>query len=288
MTVLVLGATGTIGRHLAQFLADRGVSTRLATRTPHLLRDAPRGAEAVGFNFDRPETHEPALAGVERAFLLLRTGEPRRLEVGRSLLGSMKAAGVRHVVLLTGYGVDAHETSPMRRLELSLETSGMAHTHLRPSYFMQNFCVGALREGIVKRDEIAVAAGDAAISFIDARDIAAVAAEALSSNAHENRAYDLTGGAAVTHADIARTIGVAAGRAIGYRARTDAEARIELAAAGLPSQAIDTRLMFLAQARTGAFARTTSVVAEVTGRPPRTFDAFAQDHAHLFQAEIAR
>lgn len=89
----------------------------------------------------------------------------------------------------------------MRRVELDLESSGMAFTHVRPNYFFQNFCSVPMRRDILERGEIAVAAGDAGISFVDARHIAAVVAEALSSPGHENRTYAVTGGAGVTHVE---------------------------------------------------------------------------------------
>jgi uncharacterized protein YbjT (DUF2867 family) len=164
----------------------------------------------------------------------------------------------------------------------------MAFTHVRPSYFLQNFCSGPLRAGIALRDEIAVAAGDAAISFVDARDIAAVAAEALSSPRHESRAYAVTGGAAVTHAEIAEAIAEARGRPVTYRALSEDEARRALAADGLPPERIAQRLGFLAVARTGALSAVSPDVEAVLGRAPISLRAFARDHAALWRKEVPR
>jgi uncharacterized protein YbjT (DUF2867 family) len=288
MTVLILGATGTVGRHIVKLLAQRDVSVVIATRHPQALRELPEGARAVMFDFDQPATFAPALEGVERAFLMLRTGEERRYEVASALLAAMKHANVRHVVDMTGVGVEANDASPMRRVELALEHSGMAFTHLRPSYFMQNFCSGILRASIVERDEIAVAAGEASISFVDARDIAAVAAAALTSCEHENRAYAVTGGAGVTHAEIARAIGAAIGRPITYRPLSDDEARRALREAGMSPAAIEQRLGFLALARSGAFSRVSADVEKVLGRTPISLFTFAHEHAASWRKEAAQ
>jgi len=287
MELLVIGATGTVGRHMVPLLARRGASVLVATRHPSAVRELPANARAVEFDFDRPATFAQAAQGVERAFLMLRTGEAHRYEVAQGMIAALEDAGVRHVVEMTGFGVEEDDTSPMRRVELSLEHSGMAFTHIRPNYFLQNLCSGPLRAGIVDRDEIAIAAGDARISFVDARDVAAMAVEALSSRGHEGRAYSVTGGLAVTYAEIARAIGAAIGRPVTYRALSEDEARRVLTDAGMPPPAIEQRLGFLELARRGAFSRVSPDVEKILGRAPIPLEAFALDHAASWRKEAA-
>jgi uncharacterized protein YbjT (DUF2867 family) len=180
-------------------------------------------------------------------------------------------------------GVEARAEFPLRKLELHLERSGMAFTHVRPNYFLQNFCSGPLLDGIRARGEISVPMGDGAVSFVDVRDISAVVVEALVDDAHRNAAYTVTGAEAVTHHDIAAAISDATGRRVRYRSGSEAEERAALAAAGASPERIERRLGFLALARGGALSTLSTDVAKVLGREPITLRAFARDHAATFR-----
>jgi uncharacterized protein YbjT (DUF2867 family) len=284
MEILVIGAAGTVGRHLTSILARRGAAVRAATRNPQSLADLGAVARVVEFDFDRSLTFAAALDGVDRAFLMARPGDPRPDVTAAPLVAAMRRAGVRHVVHMTGMGVDRREDLPLGRLERAIEGSGMAFTHLRPNYFLQNLAAAPLVDGIRERGEIALAAGDARIAFVDARDIAAVAAEALVTEAPRDAAYTLTGGEAVSYDDVARAIAAAARRPVRYTARTDGAARAALAAAGLSPELIERRLGFLALARSGALATPSPDVARVLGRPPISLAEFARDHAAAWVA----
>lgn len=287
MEVLVIGAAGTVGRHLTSILARRGLAVRAATRNPRGLADLGAVARVVELDFDRPPTFAAALDGVERAFLMARPGDLRPDETAAPLLAAMRRAGVRHVVHMTGMGVDRREDLPLGRLERALEGSGMAFTHLRPNYFLQNFVTAPLVDGIRERGEIALAAGDARIAFVDVRDIAAVAAEAIVTEAHRGVAYTLTGGEAVGYEDVARAIATATRRPVLYTALTEGYVRDALAAAGLSPELIERRLGFLALARTGAFATPSPDVARVLGRPPSSLAEFVRDHAAAWMGGAA-
>lgn len=279
MDILVVGAGGTVGRHLTSLLAGRGAAVRAATRKPHRRADLAETARVVELDFDRPETFDAALSGVERAFLMARPGDARPDVTAAPLVAAMQRAGVRHVVHMTGMGVDRREDLPLGRLERAIERSGMAFTHLRPNYFLQNLCAAPLVEGIRDRGEIALAAGDARITFVDARDIAAVAAEALVTEAHRGAAYTLTGGEAVSYEDVARALAAVTRRPVRYAALTEDEARVALAASGRSPEQIERSLGLLALARSGALSVVSPDVARILGRPPATLAAFARDHA---------
>src|SRR5438132_8027723 len=128
----------------------------------------------------------------------------------------MKRQGVRHVVNLTAMGVEMLEGMALRKVERYLEDSGIGFTHLRPNFFMQVFSGGPLLTDIRSTGAIHVPAADARISYIDARDIAAVAAAALSEAGHVGRAYNLTGGQALDHHEVVHAISESAGRAVRY------------------------------------------------------------------------
>ncbi|MFO0660629.1 MAG: NmrA family NAD(P)-binding protein [Polyangiaceae bacterium] len=271
MNIAVIGGTGTVGRRLVAWLTESGHRVRALGRS-------------TGFDLDQPTTWGRAFDGAERAFYITRHGEADPERLGSAIFEAMRASGVRGVVNLTGFGVDKNPDSPMRRLELALEKSGLAFTHLRPSYFMQNFCTGRALRDIQERGQIAMAAGDAHFSYIDARDIAAVAGVALTTGAHTGEALNLTGGKSVTHGEIAEILSQATGRTIRYHALSDEEERERCVAEGLPAARIETRLAFLAVARTGAFARVWNDVHLVLRRPPISFESFAHDHAKRWKA----
>lgn len=274
MHVLVLGGTGTVGRPLVAQLRERGASLRVASREP----SGPHGAL---FRWDEPTTWRAAVDGITAAFVMTPPGVARVDERMAALAPVLAAARLDRVVHLSGFGVE-HTTSPMRRAELALDRAGLAVTHLRPNYFMQNFAVGALVEGLRTRSEIAAPAGSSAISFVDARDIADVACEALCRDV--GPALTLTGPAALSHGELAATLARVLDRPIAYRAETADEARRSLAAAGLAEDRIEARIGFLALAQRGALADVTEDLPRVLGRAAHTWERFALDHASTWMS----
>ena len=122
-------------------------------------------------------------------------------------------------------------------------------------------------------------AGDAALSFIDVNDIADVAVEALLGSRHHRKAYALTGGESLSHAEVAACISQATKRPVEYVALDEEQARQEIIGAGLPAALADRLTSFYRIVRTGAGAAVSLAVQEVLGRPPRTFAEFAEANA---------
>jgi uncharacterized protein YbjT (DUF2867 family) len=185
-SVLVTGATGRVGGVLVTELARRGHAVRAAVRRP-MQRPASQSnlVTDVEFDFDRPETLAGALDGVYRVFLIARPGDDKADAVAAPLVDQMKRRHIRPVVNLTALGVEALPDTALRKIERSIEDSGIAFTHLRPNFFMQVFAADPLLPGIRARGVLAVPAGDATLSFVDAQDIAAVAAVALTEPGHD-------------------------------------------------------------------------------------------------------
>jgi NmrA-like family len=140
--------------------------------------------------------------------------------VKRHLLPVVRAAkdaGVRHVVFLSLLGVEKNQVVPHAKVERFILEAGVPHTFLRPSFFMQNLST-THRDDIREHHEIFVPAGQGRTGFIDARDIAAVAARTLLEDGHEGKVYDLTGSEALTYAEVAALITEVLGRPIRYPA----------------------------------------------------------------------
>lgn len=287
--ILVTGATGNNGRALLPLLAAAEAPVRALVQPAHVASaKLPPEVEVVGADFDRPETLAPALAGVERAFLV--TNSTERAEAQQlAFVDAARRAGVRHVVHLSQ--LHAAASSPVRFLryhaavERALEASGMAWTHLRPNLYMQALLT--LAPTVAEQERLFAPVGDARVSLVDVRDIAAVAARALTEAGHEGRTYDVTGPEALTHADLAAQLGGATGRPVEFVDVPGDALRQAVRAAGMPAWQADGLVEDYAHYHRGEAADLSPAVAQITGRPPRTFRAFAREFAAAFAPKPA-
>ena len=265
--VLVTGATGTVGRPLVRNLLETGVPVRAGSRGATEVA----GAQAVRFDVTDPATWSDAFDGVSTMFLLR---PPQVTDIRRGMVPAMAAArvaGVRHVVFLSVQGADRIPVVPHARVERWLRGSGQQWTFLRPSYFFQYLPLVHGRR-IRARGEIAVPAGNGRTSFVDVRDVAAVAATVLVAPArHAGRAWSPTGPLALTYREVAQTVTRLTGRVVTY---TDpGVARYLLDSRSDPT--IGTGLaavtsVLYTTAKLGFAGSVTDDVARVLGRPART------------------
>lgn len=280
--VLVTGATGNVGAEVLRLLSEGGHPVRAATRDPGGAGDDPDGrTERVAFDFFRPETYGPALRGVDGLFLV----RPPQISNTRRYLNPVvdaaKAAGVRRVVFLSLLGAEKNPVVPHRRVEDHTRASGVPYTFLRPSFFMQNLST-VHREDIRDRREIFVPAGNGKTSFIDARDVAAVAAKALTEPGHENKAYPLTGAEAPDYDEVADVFSDVLGERVRY-ARPSAVrfARVMLRR-GLPPAFVLVMCGIYTTARLGLAGTVTPDAERLLGRPPLTMRDFVRDFRGLW------
>jgi uncharacterized protein YbjT (DUF2867 family) len=290
-TVLVTGATGTVGGALLGELAERResagadpdagetVRVRGATRAPPGEGPAEEWTE---FDFGRPETWGRTLEDVDRLFLVWPPGVVG-VDPVRSFVDAAERTGVDRIVFLSTLGADRLPVLPHRRIERHLERSGPAHTFLRASFFMQNFSE-VNREEIARRGELFVPAGDGATSFVDARDVAAVGAAALLEDGHAGRAYEPTGPTALTYEAAAAVFSETLDRPVSYPRPSLLTFARERLRAGDDLGFVVAMCGIYTTARLGLAARTTDDVERVLGRPPRDLRTFVADHADLFRS----
>jgi uncharacterized protein YbjT (DUF2867 family) len=279
---LVVGATGNVGGRLAQILASQGVGVKAASRQPSSYA-GPRGADAVAFDLDRPETFGPALQGVDRAFVIARSGDAQPQAALNRFFDEAKAAGVEHVAFLTAAGVEMNEEVGLRQAERHLMASGLAYTLLRPTWFMQNFSSGFIQPMITQMGTIYLPAGDGKTSFIDAGDIAAVAAAVLTQPGHAGQAYTLTGGEALTYGEAAAIISDVTGRPLSYVAISNDAFRQSLIDQGWPAESAGFMAGLFHAVEQGWAASVSPDVESVLGRKPITFQQFASQNAAVWQ-----
>jgi uncharacterized protein YbjT (DUF2867 family) len=273
--IFVAGATGNIGSELVRVLAERGEPVRALVRAGR--EDAlPAGAEPVTGDLTDPAGFEAALDGVDGAFLL--SGYANE----EATLRALRDHGASRVVLLSSSSVpgepDNAVTAYHAASEAAVAASGLAWTALRPSSFMANTLrwIPQLAQGDVVREPFA----DVPIAVIDPVDVAAVAAAALLGGAYDGRALRLTGPEALLPADRARILGAVLGRDLRLEPIPDDVARAEMAEQ-MPAAYVDAFFRFFVD---GTVDETVVLptVEEVLGRPPRTFEAWARDHAGRF------
>ncbi|MQY05744.1 NmrA family NAD(P)-binding protein [Actinomadura macrotermitis] len=271
MNTVVIGATGKTGRPVVEALAARGVRARAASRHP-------AGPDGVRFDWADRATWEPALRGAEALYLV----GPYALPDGAGLPGELLAAapGVRRVVLLSALGADvAGDELLMAGWEADVRASGREWTVLRPNWFLQNFDEGAFAGLLRETGTLALPADDAPVAFVDTRDVGEVAAAALTEDGHGGRTYVLSGPEALTHAAVAESLGAAAGRDVRYVPIDEEQHAAALRAAGADEGTVAGMRALFRMVRDGVFAPVTGTVEQVTGRPPRSLKAYAEERA---------
>ncbi|MGK3982674.1 SDR family oxidoreductase [Sorangium sp. So ce136] len=279
--ILVTGAGGTVGSALLEELKSSGHRPRVAHRSRDKAERArAAGDDAVMLDFARPETLGPALEGVDAVFLL-GAGGLGQVEGEIAVVDAARAAGAKRIVKLSAWDAagEAYSFAKLHRaIERAVESSGLAFTLLRPNGFMQNF-VNFMAGSIKAQGAFYQPAGDARISHIDVRDIARVAARALTTSGHEGKAYELSGPRAISYGEAAEILSGVLGKRVSYVAVSDDAARAGMVAAGMPELYADHVIDLNRHYRTGAGSAVSTAVKDVTGREPVSFEQFAREHA---------
>jgi uncharacterized protein YbjT (DUF2867 family) len=261
---LVVGGTGKTGRRIVQRLTASDRPVRIGSRSG-----------GVPFDWEDPATWEPALENVAAAYVsyypdLAVPGAPEA--IGSFAEVALKA-GTRRLVLLSGRGEEEAQAS-----EEVLAASGADWTVLRCSWFNQNFSESHLLDPIVA-GHLFLPAGDVGEPFVDADDIADVAAAVLTQDGHLGQIYELTGPRLLTFAEAAAAIAAATGRTIGYTRISAAELAESLTAEGVPADVVELLTYLFTTVLDGRNAHLCDGVQRVLGRSPRDFADYARDAA---------
>ncbi|TDB73001.1 NAD(P)H-binding protein [Micromonospora sp. KC723] len=260
--IVVLGATGKTGRRLVRTLRMAGRSVRAASRTGE-----------VRFDWADQGSWPAVLEGAAALYLIA----PEDPALARPFVQQATAAGVRRVVALSGRGIEqvpADSFQGMSAAERAVRESDAEWTIIRPNNFCQNFDED-LWHAPLRAGRLALPIGAVPEPFIDAQDVADVAAALLTTDGHHGQVYELSGPRALTFAEAVATMAAAAGRPLRYAELTARKYRAELLAEGVPEEvAADLGAMF-ANMRAGGTAEPVDGVRRVLGREPVDFDRYA-------------
>jgi len=282
--ILVIGATGTIGREVVHLLTQKGHDVRALVHNEErasLICDS--GCEMVEGDLLEPETLKDVFKGIEKVFLVTPSG-PDQLDMETSAITSAKVNGVVHIVKVSVLG--AHPDSPYRlarthgRIEKLIENSGMTWTHIRPHYFMQNLLY--FSRTIKTQDAFFAPMKRGRIGLVDARDIADVAVRCLTRPGHENRAYEITGPESLSFEDIAERISDVTGRDINYIDVPLDSIKRPMIQSGYSEWVTEGMIELYSIWSTDQAADITSNVSRITGHNPIPVDRFIEDNRSAF------
>jgi uncharacterized protein YbjT (DUF2867 family) len=285
--ILITGATGNVGSEVVKTLSRQKHRARAFVRSTSKARPiALPGIELVEGDFTQPETIARSLQGVDRLFLLIPSSSQVEQQQ-RDFVDAAKRSGVKHIVKLSQLGADARSTGRFQRYHGAVEDyirdSGLKYTFLRPNLFMQGLL--NFRAVIAAQGAFYLAAGDARVSIVDVRDIATVAALALTGPGHEGKVYEITGPESLTHAEMADRLSTAIGKTVNFVNISPDSMRDALVGFGMPEWQANGIVEDYDLYRRGEAAKVTTTVQDVTGIAPTTFSRFARDYAGAFRSK---
>ncbi|WP_100372062.1 SDR family oxidoreductase [Bacillus sp. FJAT-45037] len=276
--ILVTGATGNIGYCVVCELVAKKSKVRVAVRNIEKDRVAFTGldVELVEFDFMNPTLFDHALDGVQKVFLIRPPQLAKPKKDMQPFIERMKEKKIKQIVFVSLMGVEKNPIVPHRKIENLIRESGIVYTFLRPGFFMQNLNT-THREDIALRNELFIPVGKAKTSFIDTRDIAAVAATCLLEEGHIWREYTLTGSEAIDYNEVALILSKTLGRKIEYKNPGVYEFRRTLIKRGIKKEFANVMTMLYVLTRLGKAEKVTNEVKDILKRDPISFEQFAND-----------
>jgi uncharacterized protein YbjT (DUF2867 family) len=299
--ILVTGATGTVRTEVVKQLTSPSSSLSSASRVraavhskdkADKLRIENKTIEIVNMDYNKPETIVDSLNGIDTLFLLT-LPTPSMPEIASNLIKEAKKNDITHIVKLSVLDADAEPGIMIGRMhrqeEKIIEESGIPYTFLRAGAFMQNF-INFYGQTIRTQNAFYLPAGEGKVSFVDVRDIAAVATEILLAKdngtkiqqQHEYKKYGITGNEALSYSQAAEILSNVLGRRISYVDVADEDARNAMKKMGMEDWLIDALIELYNVIRSGYASQSTTVVEQITGRKPISLEQFARDYLSFF------
>lgn len=275
--ILVTGGTGNVGSEVIKGLFGKGqivAAVRDIDKAREILGDR---IDYVSFDFEKPETFASAFQGVSKVFLVRPPAISNVKKYISPAIETAKARGVEHIVFLSLMGVDRNKFVPHYKIERAIASAGIPATFLRASFFMQNLNTTHCLD-IKEHNEIFLPAGNGKTSFIDVRDIAAVAVKALTESGHQNKAYTLTGSEALDYYQIAEIFTSVLGRKILYSNPSLLNFWWRMRSRGFPLPFILVMMGIYTTAKLGLAGTVTPETEQLLQRPPITVRQYVENY----------
>ena len=283
--MLVTGATSAVGTAVLKELLARNIPVRAFVHQPAAAeRLEAQGAETLVGDMTEPASAQKALQGIERVYLISPATE-QLFAIEHLWAEEARKAGIHSIVKQSEIGADPQSFSPLLqqhgRAEAAIRTSGVPYTILRTLYFMQNF--GPMyAQSIRTSGMICAPLDDARISYVDARDVGAVAAHLLTEEGHQDQQYEVTGPEALSGEQLAEIFSAVLNMPVRYTAISDEEAQQAFLKhySAWMAHAVLTLLQYYRQ---GGGARVTRVIEDITAHKPRTVVTYLTEHLQTLQ-----
>jgi uncharacterized protein YbjT (DUF2867 family) len=267
-TFLIIGGTGKVGSRLTEILTRKGHVARVASRT---------GGD-VRFDWRDERTYRAALERVSGVFIIGPGSATDWSGTLTSFLDIAADAGVSHAVFLSARGVEFLPDGAVGRAEKALAAGPVPWTILRPTHFAQNFTESMF---VPVGGTVVAPVGDGTEPFIDAEDIAQVAAAVLVSDSWTNEILELSGPAALSFPEALETLGASVDRAFRFQDELPEEHAQRLFELGTPEGYVEWRLAMLGGIHRGDDAYLSDGVQRVLGRPATSFSSWAAREAFV-------
>lgn len=285
--ILITGVPGNVGSKLVEQIKNEQCPFRIGAYEPKKVEKIHgQDLDTVYFDFTDPSTYEPALKGVTKIFLIRPPALTDYKEDFQPFLSYAKEKGVEHVVFLSIIGINiiTQFIFPHGRIERGIKKLGLNYTFLRSSFFMQNLLRrdNYMRQDIKRYNSIRVPAGKGETSFVDTRDIAAVAIECFKNKEHYNQVYELTGKEELSYYEVADILSEVLGRNIKYTDPSRSEFFEQKKEQGLNEDFISVmaNLFFLTKLRRAN--KVTNDVKKLLSRDPISMRQFVEDQKDLW------
>ncbi|PRS03222.1 SDR family oxidoreductase [Bacillus halotolerans] len=274
MTILVTGATGTVGGHIVELLNGKGVKVKALTRAINKT-NLPAEVQLVSGDLDHPETLQSHLYKVDGLFLMTQSDQSdTKFLANQRIVQMAEKAGVKKIVALVDY-----EGNPIEEV---IKNSGMEWTILRPVEFMKNV-LNDWAESIQKEGIIRTAFPDSLSARIHEADIAAVAVKSLTEEGHHKQTYDLTGPEALNPRNMLKQISEVIQKPIELIEMTVDEVKTEWKSKGYDEQFIDYFIIEMGKNPPEQVYTVLPTVERVLGEPARTFAPWVEENRHHFE-----
>jgi NAD(P)H dehydrogenase (quinone) len=284
--ILVTGATGQVGYHLMEALADAGAEATAMVRVPAKAADLPGSPRHIVGTLDGPPPAD-VLQAFDRVFLLSPAHEGQ-VELELIFIDALAAAGHRpHVVKMAADGFqdpdcDVRFMRSHREIAVHLDRTGLPVTYLAPNLYMENLLEAA--DTIRDQGMIYAPAGAGRIGFVAASDVAKAAAKVLTGQGDQDQTYVLSGPEALSYADVAAQVSAVFARQVDYDDMPELAARDQMLASGLSPWQADGAVELFEWIRAGGMDAVTSAVPDLTGQDARTIEDWLSDQRAAFLA----
>lgn len=288
--ILVTGASGQVGSAVVVNLIAMGAEVKALVHDESKVRlFSDVGIEAIAADFEKAETLDAPLSGVDSVFLIT-PAAPKAVAQAFNVISAAQQAGKLQIVRLSSYEVAFDHPTILGRqhseIEGMLKDSGLPYTILRPAFFMQNTMMAARTVTLgcpyCQCGILSMPLKDSYLNMIDVRDVGEAAARVLSSCGHEGKIYTLTGPTPISCQEAAERLSIALRKEVKYLNIPLSVSREVMLGMGVPAWAADARNEFFKAHWNGCGDFTTDDVKVLTGHQARSYEEFAKDFASVF------